>query len=429
MNKQQNLAVFGGGWWEQAVRKAGSKFVSFDGPAARGANPYDADVAARLRFGREIEPRAASGGIWVDNGGTGLNFVSGPGGENDLHLLHERCGATLVSHFVDPVHVCLQRLPWPAAWMSLGSRSWIKAVWDRAHATELERFGVPGVIHVPMAAPDGDYDETPLKEDDVACAVSFVGGQNTRYFSSNMPVGTGQLFAGALAGAVRADLPGVTFYDVYHDLYGLSGAVPADEPVKDRFERIQRYYAAKLFHHASLCLRNRDRYVIFLRRQLGNLFHLAGRGWNEAYGIACDPPLSDEQYRTHFRRSAINLNFVNGNAETGLNMRHFEITAAGGFLLCHDHPELEDCFVVGEECDVFRGESELLEKIEYYLGHAQRRIEIARAGQKRTLSEHLYSHRLRRLLDAAAQMPPTQTSPGEVLATASRPVQAAGAER
>ncbi|MCC7292707.1 MAG: glycosyltransferase [Phycisphaerales bacterium] len=397
-----SIAVFGGGWWDQAAAKLGAEASLLPIAVPEDGNAYAADVAGRVRVGAEVQRggRAVDAGFWLDNGGAGLNFVTGPNGENDLHLLHERADKLLVSHFIDPVHVCFQGLPWQVLWLSMASRTWVKAVWDRAHARELELFGVPNVVHLPMAAPDRDYVDAPVSTDDIRRAVSFVGGQNTNYFKAGVQVTGEQLLPGALASAVRADLADVTFFDVYQDLYALGPAIRGDDPPKERCERLQRYFAAKLFYHASLCIRNRDRFAIFLKRQLGDLFHLIGRGWDTAYGLTCAPQLSDDDYFKHFRETAININLVNGNAETGLNMRHFEITAAGGFLLCYAQPELEECFVVGEECDVFRSETELLAKIEYYLENPQRRAEIARAGQRRTLSNHLYSHRLHTLMTA-----------------------------
>lgn len=101
-----------------------------------------------------------------------------------------------------------------------------------------------------------------------------------------------------------------------------------------------------------------------------------------------------------------------GIAETGLNMRHFEITAAGGFLLCYDQPELADHFVPEKECVVFRNAHDLLEEIRYYLAHADERTAIAEAGQRRTLAQHLYRHRLQTLLQtAAARRLPSHAQP------------------
>lgn len=417
----QNIAVFGGGWWERAIQADGGQPVVLPVPDTPEGNPYAADVQARLTAGRQVRQnqRVTDCELWLDNGGAGLQFVSGAGGDNDLHLLHESCRRILASHFVDPIHVCFQGMPWEILWLALSSQSWLKLVWDRAHASELERMSVPHVVHLPMAAVDRDYDDRPLTPDDAETAVSFVGGQNTRYFSSNMNVGTANLFAGALAAGVRDGTPELCFYDIYHDLYGLGAPPGPMDSVTDRVTKLHRYFALKLFYHASLCVRNRDRWVLFLKKHLGDAFRLIGRGWDTAYGLNCEPPIaSDDDYLRHFRRTAININLVNGNAETALNMRHFEITAAGGFLLCFDQPELHDAFVVGEECDVFRSEAELLSKIEYYLANPRRRIEIARAGQRRTLSQHLYSHRLKALLgflnrDSAASCGPARTHTAE----------------
>jgi spore maturation protein CgeB len=86
-------------------------------------------------------------------------------------------------------------------------------------------------------------------------------------------------------------------------------------------------------------------------------------------------------------------------------MRHFEITAAGGFMMCYDQAELAEHFEVGKECVVFQSETDLLEKIRYYLDHPDERLAIALAGQKRTLSSHLYRHRLQALLKSVELRP------------------------
>ena len=137
------------------------------------------------------------------------------------------------------------------------------------------------------------------------------------------------------------------------------------------------------------------------KQTVGDVFDLIRNRWDAAYGLTAKPPLpTSEAYFNHFREVAINLNLVNGNAETGLNMRHFEITAAGGFMLCYDQLELQECFEVGKECAVFTSEKDLLDKIDYYLSHPDELVAVARAGQRRTLSQHLYSHRLEALLSA-----------------------------
>ncbi|MCO6437070.1 MAG: glycosyltransferase [Phycisphaerae bacterium] len=391
----------GSGWWIDACRAASLDHAIVGDDSLFEGNLYAADLQARVGRGSAIDRQLSQQGVdfLLDCGGAGLTFAANPDRENDYLLLHERCGKRLVSHIIDPLVTTFQGLPWPAVWQCLQSGTWTKAVWDKAQARELLRFGVPNVCHLPMAAPDRDYDTTPIDPGQQRPVVAFVGGQNTTYFSSNAAVPTGSLLPGTIAHAVRGDLGAYTFDEIYHDLFSLGEAPQPDDEPRRRLEKIVQFYNAKLFFNAALCLRNRDRYVLFLARRLENVFDLVGTGWDKAYGIPCRSQYATtNEYLASFRQSAINLNFVNGNAETGLNMRHFEITASGGFMLCADQPELRECFTPGKECAVFTGESDLLEKIGYYLSHPAERADIALAGQRRTLRQHLYSHRLRKLI-------------------------------
>ncbi len=407
VSQVRRIGIPGNGWWAASCRTAGIEVAELPVPRGPDGNPHAADIEARLISGAESArmERTAPTDFWLDNGATGLGFVASPDDADEIQLVHEAAGRLLVSHLIDPMVVCLQGLSGLATWQCLQSRTWIKAVWDRAQALELERFGVPNVIHLRMAAVDREYDTRPLDPDAMDDEVSFVGAQNTRYFYADHVPTTDALLPGTLAHAVHGDLPEIAFYDIYHDMYALADPPAESDTLVDREAKSQQYFAAKLFYSASLCLKNRDRWVLFLKRKLGKRFRLIGDRWDVAYGLDCDPPLpTEDAYLEHFRRTAINLNFINGNAETGVNMRAFEITAAGGFLLCPYQPELEECFAIGAECDVFRTEDELLRKIEFYLDHPRRRIDIALAGQQRTLSEHLYSHRLKTVLRAVERL-------------------------
>lgn len=403
------IGVFQHGWWEGACRALTHDVVLLPVALPPGGNAYAADLAARVQNGTVVAStlRDQPVDLLLDNGATGLGFVRGSAGGDDLQIAHETSGVVLCSHFIDPLTTVFQGLDWRIAWQCLQSQSWVKAVWDRAQVAELTRFGAPNVMHLPMAAPDRIYDTRPLDPSKCQDVVSFVGGQNTNYFSQNVTVPTTSLFAGVMAHAIRADLPGLTFCEIYHDTYGI-GEPPKDEDdLATRADKVMTYFNAKLFYHASLCLRNRDRFVIFLKRQLGDKFYLVGTGWDTAYGLSTAPRFeTSDAYFNHFREAAINLNLVNGNAETGLNMRHYEITAAGGFLLCYEQPELGEHFEIGKECAVFRNESDLLDKIEYYLANPEERVAIAQAGQQRTLNHHLYRHRLQTVLQAIQPGPP-----------------------
>ena len=395
------IGVFQHGWWNGACAAAGSEHVELPIAGHPSGNAYCADLAGRLENGERVVASGVTrgGDLWIDNGGTGLGFVRDEAAATGLRLAHEAAGATLCSHLIDPLSTSFQGVDWRVLWQSLRSRSWVKAVWDKAHAIELARFGVPNVLHLPMAAPDRAYDAGVVDPARVRPVVSFVGGQNTRYFANGNSVPTRNLLAGTIAQSSRGSSGVPAFRDVYFDLYHLGAPIDPAESIDVVVPKVIDYYAHKLFHHAALCIRNRDRFVIFLSQKLGARFELVGRGWDSAYGLPCRPQIgSTDDYFAHLRETAININLVNGNAETGLNMRHFEITAAGGFMLCHAQPELTDNFVPDKECVVFHDEEELLQKIEYYLEHPDERVAIALAGQRRTLSQHLYRHRLERVI-------------------------------
>lgn len=397
------IGVFEHGWWKKACAAGRHDVVDLPIAGHTSGNAHRADLASRMEQGDIIRTRLEGSRVdmLLDNSGTGLSFADPLAPTAALQLTHEALGVPLCSHFIDPITTAFQGLDYAVMWQSLQSPTWIKAVWDRAQVRELQGFGVPSVVHLPMAAPNRPYDTSPLDSARQRPVVSFVGGQNSTYFQAQQGVLTRSLLAGVLGQVAGSDAGGASFYDLFHQAYGLGVPVQRSDDLATQVSRSATYFENKLFFQAMQNIRNRDRYVIFLTRLMSNRFELRGSGWDRAYGLqaAAMLPTYDE-YLHHFREVAINLNLVNGNSETGLNMRHFEITAAGGFLLCHEHPELGECFDIGKECAAFHDERDLGDKIAFYLDHPRERAEIAVAGQRRTLGEHLYSHRLQTLLRA-----------------------------
>ena len=91
------------------------------------------------------------------------------------------------------------------------------------------------------------------------------------------------------------------------------------------------------------------------------------------------------------------------------NMRLFETTGSGAFLLTEHHDNLSQYFEIGREIETFRSEGELLEKVHHYLANPEERRAIARQGQNRCLRDHSMARRIhdfdtivRRHLAAAA---------------------------
>ena len=77
----------------------------------------------------------------------------------------------------------------------------------------------------------------------------------------------------------------------------------------------------------------------------------------------------------------------------GPNMRLFEATATGSFLLTESQYNLGQFFEIGKEIDVFTTQDEAIEKIYYYLKNPNEREAIARRGQERCLRDYSMQRR------------------------------------
>lgn len=92
-------------------------------------------------------------------------------------------------------------------------------------------------------------------------------------------------------------------------------------------------------------------------------------------------------------RIAVNAESDLNRGEAG-NMRLFETTGIGSFLLTEHQPNIQQYFNPGTEIETFRDKGELMEKTRYYLEHPDKREAIAQAGQKRCLEEYSIKNRV-----------------------------------
>lgn len=91
---------------------------------------------------------------------------------------------------------------------------------------------------------------------------------------------------------------------------------------------------------------------------------------------------------------------LNSNKLPGLsiNPRTFEISACCTFQLTDVRQELHRYYEVGKDIETYSSTSNLIEKIEYYLNHDEKRNKIAENGHIKTLQNHTYKNRLETLL-------------------------------
>jgi hypothetical protein len=85
------------------------------------------------------------------------------------------------------------------------------------------------------------------------------------------------------------------------------------------------------------------------------------------------------------------------------NMRLFEATGVGTLLLTDAKVNLPNMFTPGKEVVVYHTPQECVELARYFLDHEDERRAIAEAGQRRTLAEHTYCHRMEELVDVLAK--------------------------
>jgi glycosyltransferase involved in cell wall biosynthesis len=97
-----------------------------------------------------------------------------------------------------------------------------------------------------------------------------------------------------------------------------------------------------------------------------------------------------------YRKSRIVFNTA---AVDDINMRCFEATATGSFLLTEWVPTLSECFEDGKHLVTYKDMDEAVEKARYYLSHEEEREAIAKAGMEHTLANHTYLHRAKKILE------------------------------
>lgn len=132
-----------------------------------------------------------------------------------------------------------------------------------------------------------------------------------------------------------------------------------------------------------------------------------------------EPALWGVEMHRAVKRGKINLNVGIDLFESGAgNMRQFEVTGTGSFLLAEKSPGVERYFTPGIEVETYGSFDELVEKTKHYLEHDQEREAIARRGQMRCLAEHGMTRRCQemlKLLEDGLRSPPKRQSRSSAL--------------
>ena len=106
------------------------------------------------------------------------------------------------------------------------------------------------------------------------------------------------------------------------------------------------------------------------------------------------------------RRSRVTLNsHIDMAGREAGNMRLFEATGVGAFLLTDFKDNLHTLFAPDQEVAVWRSVDDCLAAIDRAIGDDDARTAVARAGQARTLAQHTYRRRAAEILGFVEALP------------------------
>jgi spore maturation protein CgeB len=107
-----------------------------------------------------------------------------------------------------------------------------------------------------------------------------------------------------------------------------------------------------------------------------------------------------EEYSRLISTAKMALVFLSHKNRDVWTRRCFEIPACGTLMLAPRTPELDQLFEDGSEAVYFDSRADLLNKVRYYLNHAERRQQIAEAGRRRCLKDgHSEIDRARKIIE------------------------------
>ena len=109
--------------------------------------------------------------------------------------------------------------------------------------------------------------------------------------------------------------------------------------------------------------------------------------------------ISQDEMKSIIKKSKININIHHASPGNGANLRTFEVTGCGGFLLSDNRKDLKNLFSIGEDIEIYKTVIELKSKVRLYLNDNKARNTIAKNGYKKAASLHRYERRIDQMLN------------------------------
>lgn len=274
-------------------------------------------------------------------------------------------------------------------------------VFDKALCREFNDAGIKTVHYLPMAANTERLDAFGFPEP--LYDVSFVGSlYNEAHNFYDRMESLSDYAKGYLEGLMHAQMhvQGYNFIQeslspIMEELYR---ALPM-EPNPDGVETREYLYAQYVVNRKLTGMERLRLLRAITKRHTLDLFTL-------------DPAFSLPNLRNHgttdyyaemprvFKKSRINLNISLRSIKSGIPLRAFDIMGAGGFLLSNYQEDFLENFTPGVDFEYYESESDLLQKLDYYLSHEEERAAVAKNGHDKVASAHTYRDRVREMLSA-----------------------------
>lgn len=105
-----------------------------------------------------------------------------------------------------------------------------------------------------------------------------------------------------------------------------------------------------------------------------------------------------------FYQSKININIQRIYALDGLSDRVFNVLYSNGFLLADRNDAILELFDDKRELVTYGSVDEMADLIRYYLAHDSEREAIAQRGYERVMREHLFEHRVEKIMQAVSRL-------------------------
>lgn len=263
---------------------------------------------------------------------------------------------------------------------------------EKTHVPVIKELGFSHVFHLPSASaihPEKDYLNQSYSF--LENAVSFIGGT----FSSSK---------------------NKRLKPAYPDLlFKLEKKIDFKHANTFLIDEIKREQAAELvteneFNHYAgyvMCEAIRQYRANILENVVAENFHVFGDlCWNEysINGTIHGPVDNTTAVPFIFHHSLLNLNISSQQLATTVNLRVFEVPAAGGFLLTDWKDELGELFDFDSELVVYKSIDEMNDLIAFYQQNPSKREHIINKARQRVLKEHLVIHRIRKMISVLADL-------------------------